>query len=326
MDYTPFTSAGFPQRPQGIQTGMDIGLQDYLMRQAQVRGLAEQDEILRKRQMENSRYEQMTPLEVQIKNLEAEVARRKQTDPNYITEMLKGDMGKSQQETAKGKVATATADTEIEDKNAKNRSEQLQATLQFIDQHSNLIKAAEASDPTGAAAQQAWGRMRELMPANFREQFPEMYSPQAASGMEKLRTALADSVGQRQTMAKQELENKGRMDVAREHTRATIGAAQVRANRQAQTLIQQFTDAVAKKNMNNVIAFGQMLLTMPDLNERDRAMVDAAMKQANINLMRQEAAKQTPPLSGLPSQTPQDRLNSIPQPSNNVIDFNQLKR
>jgi len=93
-----------------------------------------------KQRLENSRYEQLTPLEVAIKNLEANKANSMNT-PENLQQYVLGQQGAFKEQAAKGRIADATVDTTIASTNAENAGKSNVFRLKELVSGIDLFKA-----------------------------------------------------------------------------------------------------------------------------------------------------------------------------------------
>lgn len=98
--------------------------------------------LLQKQQQENERYRRLTPMELDIKGLEA-ARSREQSRPENVRQFSLGAFGKAQTEQAKGAEDMATLGGRVAKTNQVNETER------FASENSNLVSALSRAITTG---------------------------------------------------------------------------------------------------------------------------------------------------------------------------------
>ncbi len=281
-DYVPFSSASFPTRPGTINTGVDMGIADQIMRMAQAQQMQHEGVRIDQSRANLERYQGQTPGELAKSNLERILAEMKAQDPNYARETMQGEIGAAQQQQAKGKVAMGTWQSDMDTKNSGNKLEQLGHTIQFMDHHSDIIAAAKASGIPGAD-QQAYTRMRNALPPEQQAQWPENYGQGVEQGMSKLRERLINSVKQQQTeqaeRKKGELHNQGTANVANIQGAWSVKRAEAAAKDRNKSHVQNMMAAAAKGSEQAWNA-ANSALSDPESDSRTRQMAQEQKDRA----------------------------------------------
>lgn len=298
-DYVPFTSAPFPTRPDSVMTGMDMGLQDLAIRRAQELAMQDQAAVTRQRDAEYDRYVGMTPGEIAAARLKEAQSNLKVNTPGALEGLLKGELGEAQTKQAKGELDIAANPGRIAAEKSGNQLKVLMDTQNYIDQHANLIRAAEASGMPGAA-QAAYGRMLAGL-GDHADSFPKEWNPKTAAGLEELRKRLADSVSQRQKIQDIQETAKGNLAVAQERSRGQIAAAGVRAQMGKKDIM----DYISKAPLQNKLSVIAMAEMRGDLPPEDIARLKAiALGEISVAY----GVKLPPQLAGMPTTAIQDYL------------------
>lgn len=178
-----------------------------------------QELMNQKMSQENARYSQMTPLEVQVKQLDAAKA-GVQSRPDMLEAFARGKLGEFQSQEAKGREDIATADAKVD-----------AVKLQQYDQHlsvlDELVNTQGAAAALSFAEQQGWnmGKLAPLiqnpqMLKQTRAKVREALVNTAASEQKMKEKAYAEAAETSKHLAVEEL--KGKYDV--ERAEITAGA------------------------------------------------------------------------------------------------------
>lgn len=126
-----------------------------------------------KQKMENERYGQMTPMELDIKNLEA-ARSREQSNPEFVRQFALGNFGESQTKQAKGAEDMATLGGRIAKTNQTNETDR------FNNENNYIVSALDRAITTGD---------RSGLPESYRNLPKEAL----VSLQDTMKTTLADS-------------------------------------------------------------------------------------------------------------------------------------
>lgn len=195
-NYVPFTQPQFPTRPMGAMTGIAQADADFMNRQGQLQSLESMFLGNQKSGAELERYQGETP----SKLAEAEYNRQRATQRiPHLPEILMGEVGDARTKLAAGNIARDTQAGKIDVTNSDNatkmganRLAQHSQFLNFVDQNSAMLDAAEAQGPM--AAQMAWDKVRSSMPPAIASQLPTQYNPQTKQIFPMIRKQLMNSV------------------------------------------------------------------------------------------------------------------------------------
>lgn len=273
-DYVPFTTAQYPTRRPSLATGYDIGIQDLLLQQAQKQQMERAVIDAQQAQANLERYRGMTPGEISKSQWQGAQADAQRTTPGYLESLLRGDIADSDVRQSKARVDVGTEGARITSTNAKSRLDETKSILGHIDTYANIIAGAAAQSPI--LAQQAWSQMRNTLPQGLKEAFPETYSDQAATGLQRLREKLAYSAEHLSKMDIQAEELASRERIGRGHDDATRYAADRSVDRAAQSAQSRIPDVMtsirlAKEPRDKYMKAREAAMN-PNLSEADREM------------------------------------------------------
>jgi hypothetical protein len=137
MDMTP-TKNSFELL--GGLGGYMAGSQDARITDQQNLQLLIQALSSQKQNLENQRYEQMTPLELAIKGLEANRANAMNTSEN-VNQYVTGQLGSFLEQSSKGKLSNATLESSIKETNAGNAAKTNASRLKELITGIDLLKS-----------------------------------------------------------------------------------------------------------------------------------------------------------------------------------------
>jgi hypothetical protein len=213
-DYVPFNGGGqFPTRPYGPLTGLLEADADFMKQQSEIQSLQDMFTRNQQHQAELERYQGMTPGELAKSNLERQMAQAKGP---FVPDLVQGEVGRAKSERAKGERDIRTLDSDVSTQlstnsltQAKNRTGQTQAALEYLDRQTPFLEYAESQSPMHA--QMAWDKIRNETGLNL----PREYVPGASSNLLKsVRNSLIHSVDQEQKLALEKEKNAGAIGVA----------------------------------------------------------------------------------------------------------------
>ena len=294
-DYVPFSETQIETRPFGPVEGVESADRTFFANQAKMQSLADMFLANQMRQAELQRYQGMTPGELDKSSYEGALARGK---TGILPQTLEGMVGEAQQKSAAGRVATATADSDIA---VRKSDAQTKITSNELTSLANTVSSYHArmtSDPM--AALYLYSQMRESLPEHLRGQFPETFTPKVLDGLGKMKQSLSQTIPHLQAMELQKLKEEGDTKRAGIAAEATKSAAATRAAATVKSLATLFNDAVSKGDNERVLNTGSMILAQPELADADRKQVEAAMAQARRNIAVKQAPKYQPPIGNLP--------------------------
>ena len=294
-DYTSFAETPIATRPYGALEAIDSADKTFFANQAKMQSLADMFLAQQMKQAELQRYQGMTPGELDKSAYEGAMARGK---TGIIPQTLEGMVGEAQTKAAGGRVATATADTDIALSRSNAKSKISANELTNLSNMVSSYHAQMSSNPM--MAPYLYSQMRDAIPENLRAQFPETFTPKVLEGLGKMKQSLSQTIPHLQAMELQNLKEKGDTERTNITAAATRDAAATRASMRVKTLAAQFNEALAKGNDSGIISSGSQLMLDPEIEEGDKARIKAAVDQATRRLGVKLGPKAVPGIGNIP--------------------------
>jgi hypothetical protein len=271
MDYVSFPG-GTPvnDRRWGAAAGFESAINTLRQQEAQQYALQEMMLQNQKRGMENTRYAAENPSKFAEFDLNEMLSRAKQNTPGFGQQMAMGEMGNAQQQQARGRLAMGTVESEIPATNASNQFKQAKDVLSRIEMLTPMIRQG------GMQGNMVYQQLRHSLPPELQGGLPPMAGPEADQALSRIRQHLVQSVPHAQSM--EEIDRKGEWELWKQGlaNEGHVDAARTRAGAKVRSLIEDFNRA---KNAEK-LALGAQLLADPDVDDRTRAQVKAAMEMA----------------------------------------------
>ena len=294
-DYVGFGETPIEARPYGAIEGIDTARKTWFANQAKMQSLADMFLAQQMKEAELQRYQGETPSKLDEAAFKGAQARGRM---GSLPELLAGEVGEAQTKAAQGRVAGATADSDIE---VRKSDAQTKISSNELTSLSNMVSSFHAQMTSNPMmAPYLYSQMREAIPENLRSQFPETFTPKVMDGLGKMKQALSQTIPHLQAMELQRMKEEGDTKRAGIAAKATTDAAATRAAATVKSLATLFNDAVAKGDNERVLNTGSMILAQPELADADRKQVEAAMAQARRNIAVKQAPKYQPPIGNLP--------------------------
>ena len=294
-DYVGFGETPIEARPYGAIEGIDTARKTWFANQAKMQSLADMFLAQQMKQAELQRYQGETPSKLDEAAFKGAQARGRM---GSLPELLAGEVGEAKTKAAQGRVAGATADSDIA---VRKSDAQIKISSNELTSLSNMVSSYHAQ-MTGnpMMAPYLYSQMREAIPENLRSQFPETFTPKVMDGLGKMKQALSQTIPHLQAMELQRMKEEGDTKRTNISAAATKEAAATRATMRVKTLAAQFNEALAKGNDSGIISSGSQLMMDPEIEEGDKTRIKAAVDQATRRLAVKLGPKAVPGIGNIP--------------------------
>lgn len=189
MSNVPFNTVPIQGRPWGPAAGVEAAIMSAQQEKAQQHALEQMFIANQQKQAELSRYQQLTPSEVDVGNLKGAQSRAQMP---YVQDYALGQRGDDQWRAARGREAQETVGTRIGSTNMAGTVKALEDAARYLE-----INAASS----GMFGQAEYQRFREALPEQARQAFPDMYTPEIPGKIKALSQVLMNSPEHQRAMA-----------------------------------------------------------------------------------------------------------------------------
>ena len=174
-------------------------------------------------------------------------------DPSFIGAQRRGDIGKALEQEMKGRVASETAQGDIDSGNAANEQKQ---RASFLASALQQLQAVQGMPP--GMKNMAWAQVLASAPANMRDKLPQQYTPGIEEG---IKTALRDTAAHMQKMAqdRQAQASTERVHAADQASRSDTARYVADTSAEAKMAMAQQNDNQRKTAIRNKLARGAEL-------------------------------------------------------------------
>lgn len=285
-------------KPQGgYQPGPATGALDYGRDRAtyeQMMGLQQMlmNEHLKQQSMQNQAFSNNELAssgargQAQIAQSGAErgVNLARMANPQYAPSMVRGDIGKANEQEAQGRLAQGTVDSKIDVEKAQGLVKQWDAAAQHLEY-------AGATSPL--AGQKQWDQIRAGLPKGLQDRFSPDYTPDTPKQMRAFVQAAQNNLAERRKLAEIKATGQWHQTVGSEHNTSNERVAQIRADAQKRDTINSFQRAVATGNEFAIYTTGKLILeTVDDLTTQQRTAIEHAVNASEAGYAARRAAGQ----------------------------------